>query len=58
MALPPPRKMNSSRDKRQRGRPMMASRRRPRLDLEQLVRLTVTVINAVASLIDELRKFH
>ena len=36
----------------------MAVRRRPCWDLERLVKLAVAAINAVASLVDALRKIH
>ena len=42
---------------RERG-PGMSHRRRPRWDPERVIRLTVTVVNAAASLIDALHRFR
>ena len=36
----------------------MSHRRRPRWDPERVIRLTVTVVNAAASLIDALHRFR
>ena len=36
----------------------MSHRRRPRWDLDRVIKVTVTVLNAVASLIDAIRRFR